>query len=559
MASPDDTMNGSISPITRRRFLATGAASVIAAAGLSAAPSAASAAHAAVGGTGAGELLSNGIRLPAVWPPHRDDLSPEPETPPYLVSPPAVIPIDTGRQLFVDDFLIERTSLTRTNHAAEYHPASPVLRPDRPWEGAGPNGAGGTAMVYSDGVWYDPAERIFKMWYAGDNCTCYATSTDGIHWQKPALDVKAGTNIVLSEHRDSTTVWADWEDADPARRYKLFRSYAIGDHWGLYIYFSPDGVHWGAPVRDSGSCGDRSTVFWNPFRKVWVFSLRHGWGRPRARRYWEMQDLLHSPMWTAIDQPTYWVGADRLDPERPDLKTEPELYNLDGVAYESLILGLFTIWTGQPTGRPKPNQVCAGFSRDGFNWFRPSHSPLLPVSEHQGDWNWGNVQSAGGGCLVVGDQLYFYCSGRAGVPGKSDSGMSTTGLAVLRRDGFASMDADAAGGELLTRPIRFSGRRLFVNTDASHGELRVEILDENKAPVQPYSALRCIPVRSDSTAHEVHWQDGGDLAKLAGRSVRLRFHLTRGRLYSFWMSPDRSGKSGGYVAAGGPGLLAPRA
>ena len=36
-----------------------------------------------------------------------------PELPPYLVSPPAVIPIDVGRQLFVDDFLIEQTTLTR--------------------------------------------------------------------------------------------------------------------------------------------------------------------------------------------------------------------------------------------------------------------------------------------------------------------------------------------------------------------------------------------------------------------------------------------------------------
>lgn len=59
-----------------------------------------------------GELLYNGIRLPLVWPPKIKDVPAEPITPVYLTSPPAVIPIDVGRQLFVDDFLIEKTTLT---------------------------------------------------------------------------------------------------------------------------------------------------------------------------------------------------------------------------------------------------------------------------------------------------------------------------------------------------------------------------------------------------------------------------------------------------------------
>ncbi len=43
-----------------------------------------------------------------------DVLSVEPMTVPYLQSPPSLIPIDVGRQLFVDDFLIEKTDLERT-------------------------------------------------------------------------------------------------------------------------------------------------------------------------------------------------------------------------------------------------------------------------------------------------------------------------------------------------------------------------------------------------------------------------------------------------------------
>jgi hypothetical protein len=36
--------------------------------------------------------------------------------------------------------------------------------------------------------------------------------------------------------------------------------------------------------------------------------------------------------------------------------------------------------------------------------------------------------------------------------------------------------------------------------------------------------------------------------------VRFRFRLRNGKLYAFWVSPEVSGASHGYVAAGGPGF-----
>ena len=254
------------------------------------------------------------------------------------------------------------------------------------------------------------------------------------------------------------------------------------------------------------------------------------------------------------DDPGLWIGADNLDAPRADLGVSPQLYNLDAVAYESLLLGLFTIWRGQPTDRQKPNEVLIGFSRDGFHWDRRHRQAFAPVSEHYGDWNYANVQSAGGGCLIVRDRLYFYVSGRSGVAGEAAPGVSVTGLATLRRDGFASMDADAAGGSLLTRPVRFTGKHLFVNVDAGSGELRVEVLDEGGRVFPAFSREKCIPVQIDSTIHAVRWNDTDDLAEIAGRPVRFRFYLKSASLFAFWVSPDRSGASYGYVAGGGPGL-----
>ena len=365
------------------------------------------------------------------------------------------------------------------------------------------------------------------------------------------------TNIVQEGFRDSVTVWLDLGEKDPNRRYKLFRSQPQKKHWGLSLYFSPDGIHWGEAAAESGPCGDRTTVFYNPFRRVWVYSIRadsHGLGRVRS--YWEHAEALAGARWQ-MGEPVPWVGADKLDRPRDDLKTPCQLYNLDCVAYESLLLGLFAIWRGQPRDRAKPNELCIGYSRDGFHWHRPDHRPFIPVSENHGDWNWSNVQSAGGCFLVVGDQLYFYVSGRAGIKGAPTSGVCTTGLAILRRDGFVSLDAGDTAGTLTTRPVTFRGKYLFVNIDAPQGELRVEVLDQDGRAIRPFTSANCVPVQADRTLQAVRWQGVDDLSTLAGKPVKFRFHLKSGRIYAFWVSPQQTGASHGYVAAGGPGFTGP--
>ena len=494
-----------------------------------------------------------------------------PIAPPYLIDPPTVIPIDVGRQLFVDDFLIEQTSLVRTFHRADYHPANPILTPSTPWEKRDsyadrtkthPNPA---AMPFSDGVFFDPQSRLFKMWYMGgyQETTCYATSADGIHWSRPSLDA-AGTNIVRDGHRDSSTVWIDLHEPDPARRYKM----ASWHQYYLEQFVSPDGVHW-TKTGDSGWAGDRTTFFYNPFRNVWVFSVRSATeAGPRHRLYWETQDFVRGARWKQNDL-VLWVGADKMDPMRPDYHIPTELYNLDCVAYESILLGLFTIFRGERPQREKPNDVCIGYSRDGFHWARPDREVFLPVSEHAGDWNWANVQSAGGGCLVVGDTLYFYVSGRQGVVGTSDPGVCSTGLATLRRDGFVSLDHPGPErgvqrvqtgshalppGTVITRPVRFSGKHLFVNVAAPAGELRAEVLDADGNTLAPYSSAACVPVRGNSTCAHVAWTGAADLASVSNRPVRFKFTVTNGSLYAFWVSADSNGASCGYVAAGGPGF-----
>ena len=556
--------------------------------------------------------LYNGIHLPSVWPPNVRHLNRDPMPVPYLSSLPQVVPIDVGRQLFVDDFLVERTTLRRHFHQARLHPSSPVLTPEKPWEMDAKNARNpATAMPFSDGVWYDPSDGLFKMWYVAEmfGPTCLATSRDGLRWEKPTFDVVPGTNIVQpiedDSGRDSATVWLDHDDKDPARRFKRMVNWRGSSR--NTIYYSSDGVHWGESLGTTGTTLDRSTFFYNPFRKVFVLSIKGGsyWDATetgsfdpairrtgqfghmhrihRFRRYREGADLLQvAQSWPFVrpdrrqpvtlehyHDPVMWVWADRLDVPRPNTGCSrggeevlpegvpPQLYNLDAVAYESLMLGLFCIWRGVPKEYPargKINEVCLGFSRDGFHWDRPSREPIVPVSEDADAWNYSNVQSVGGGCLVVGDKLYFYVSGRMLRDKRLRDGFSSTGLAVMRRDGFASMDANEEGGTLTTRPLTFKGNYLFVNVDAPSGELRVEVLDKAGKVVAPYSAARCQPISADSTMVRVEWSGVDNLASLRQQPLRFRFHLKGGKLYSFWVSADRSGASRGYVGAGGPGF-----
>ena len=472
------------------------------------------------------EVLYNGIELPSEWPPQLDEADIKAKkaipVPPYLQHAPTVIPIDVGRQLFVDDFLIQETTLKTTYHLAAYHPANPVFT-----EG----------MPYSGGIFWDPKDQLIKMWYHGDGGTALTTSHDGIHWEKGRL--------VLPGSSDSQCVWLDLEEGDPAKRFKMTRSVVADNRCRGWIYVSPDGVNW-TQTGYTGDWGDRSTFFWNPFRKVWVMSTRHGWGQPRARRYFEIKDFVNGPYWHKTDEPPIWVGADILDPPRPDYKISPQLYNLDAAGYESLILGSFTIWRGQPPPRQKPNEVCLGFSRDGFHWTRPDRRPFCPVSETPGAWNYANVQSAAGGCLVMGDQLFFYVSGRGNG--------QVAGLATLRRDGFASVDADESGGTLTTRAVTFKGAYPFVNVDAPQGELQTEILDEDGRAIAPFTTGNCLPIQVDSTMAALHWKGAPDCAAVSGKKVHFRFHLKSGKLYAFWVSPSRTGASQGYVAGGGPGF-----
>ena len=529
--------------------------------------------------------LSNGIELPAQWPPRYEVPAERKEMPvPYLQQKPEVIPVNTGRQLFVDSFLIEETTLVPVYHKPNFYAGNPVLEPTEKWEET-TEGAP-YASPFSDGIWYDDQTGKFRMWYlAGAGTihkqsnqtfyTCYAESEDGKHWTKPTLDLVPGTNIVDTCNRDAATVWLDRMEKDPAKRWKFFNveRRPLDSRWSCILKYSADGIHWSEGVAQSGDLYDRTSAFYNPFTGKWALSMRYSTPVSyRSRAYLEHSDpemlvsLAHRMRRDVPDKFVhFWFTPDDKELRHPKYpEVEPGIYNFDAIAYESIMLGLYSAWCGPENdickrdGIQKRNVVSLGYSRDGFHFSRPTHEAFMNVNETEGAWNWGNMQSINGVPLIVGDSLYFYSSGRRLNKIMWDS-YTSTGLATLRRDGFVSMRAGREEGTLTTEKLSFDGKYFFVNADvkAKKAQLAVELLDEQGTPIPGFTKKDCVVMKkADSTKQLVTWKNNADLSSLKGKVIRAKFYLTNGDLYAFWISPWQSGESRGYTAGGGPGLNA---
>ena len=134
----------------------------------------------------------------------------------------AVLEIGNRKQLFLDRHLIESLShAKRVLNPAANHPANPLVKPDRPWEGH---------YLGLGQVRYDRDRKIFRMWYG----------TTGRFAPK-----KGGDR--LRPYR-----W-DWsvEDGRAVRR-KVdeiygYSEYAGRNDWIRLYAESPDGIHWTKP------------------------------------------------------------------------------------------------------------------------------------------------------------------------------------------------------------------------------------------------------------------------------------------------------------------------
>lgn len=473
-----------------------------------------------------------------------------------LMGTASAINIDCGRQLFVDDALIASTN------GVVRHWNRPV-KAERPVIDFG---------ATDGGLWWDPTRGKYRLWYQqewlGD--IHYAESADGFRWTQPTLAAVPGSNRIFAEAipLDSWSVRPDYTAANPYAHWCLHVS-APGGTTDDTLYESSDGLSF-TKIGVAGQSGDRSSVYYDPFRREWVFALRdyrEGVGRTNRR---VVSPTLAAAKWNWPDGAEKWLVATN----RPNW----QLYNFDAVPYESLMLGVMEVLYNTPkdngdcsrVGLPKQTALHFCFSRDGRTFVPRDEADIAPSGWGSGKWDTGYLSPVGGICTVSDDELRFYYTGLRGdgtrltADGKgfgwAKNGMyanAAIGCATLRRDGFAGLVADA-DGEIVTQPLEFAGGHLFVNADARFGAVSAEVQDGQGNVLKGFAAEdAAVRRRIDATKIELGWKTAS-LASLAGRTIRFRFRLRVATLYSFWVSKSAQGESRGFVAAGGPdysGLL----
>jgi hypothetical protein len=171
-------------------------------------------------------------------------------------------------------------------------------------------------------------------------------------------------------------------------------------------------------------------------------------------------------------------------------------------------------------------------SRDLKSWNRVGDRKTFIGPSPLGAGAYDHTQIIGPSYPIFrGDELWFYYTGTKyrSTPEVADIDTGAINLAVLRRDGFVSLDAGEKEGVILTKPFKLPGDKLYVNADIGKGELRIEVVDKEGKALAGSS-----PLTGDLLRGEAQWQQG-DLAALQGKTVSLRLILRNAKLYSYWM------------------------
>lgn len=469
--------------------------------------------------------------------------------------PDGPVEIGTEAQLFLDDYLIEQAEgVTRQVQQATRHPANPVFRPEKPWEGVRSDNAG--AVLLFGTVIFDEQDSLFKMWYLGwqtDDAKvgwpCYATSRDGVRWDRPDLGLvswkDSKRNNIFLEIPDPmnmvayVSVMKDSHDPDPKRLYKavVFAKHdvrvapRIGQEpsreiekqtRGVYLSSSPDGVHWTPFAENVAGIGfnELPNLLYDPGRDDYVLldklPSRDGRRSRSLSRSSDFQDW--EPMQLILSPPSQWPQSD-------------EIYDMPAFRYESVYVGLVRRYHNFRTGGDGTIDITLATSRDGLHWQFVDPSPeatFLPMGP-PGSWDDGRIDISNGPPVDRDGREWIFYGGRDG--NHAEPYTSAIGICEIRKHGFASMHAGPEGGTLTTAPLVVRGGTLTVNAAAKGGQVRVEVLDENHRVIQGYGTEECKALTGNELAWPVRWQQHPELP--SGRPIRLRFHLTDADLFSF--------------------------
>lgn len=346
--------------------------------------------------------------------------------------------------------------------------------------------------------------------------TRYCESDDGIHWRKPKLglvelDGDKDNNIILREapfcHNFSPMI--DMRPGVPANeRYKALAGTVRSS--GLVAFVSGDGIRWrklrSEPVithTREYAFDSQNVSFWSEREGCYVAYYRHF-----------LDKTLRSVCRTTSRDFISWTEAVPLKPNFPG----EHIYTTLTHPYYRAPHVYIALPTRFHPARGQSTDILFMTARGDGPYDRTFREAFIRPGPDPA--RWGNRSNYAALNVVPGG------------PGEMWIYATPFRRFVLRTDGFASVRAGADTGELLTRPLRFSGKELVVNAATSAGgSLAVEIQGPDGKPVPGFTLADCAPVVGDFIGKPVAWK-GGKVETLAGKEIRLRFVLREADLYS---------------------------
>lgn len=453
-------------------------------------------------------------------------------------------------QLFIDDFAVARsTGLDRIVHHPK--PRGVVIANDRPWEskGVAPYYVGrkddGTFFCIYDAIYWvpDPEGKIVRngrvqrdraQQYVEE--IAYATSKDGIHWEKPELGLIEGPTGIDwkvfppfpsptgSDKRNNLGVPFMLADlggfgnvTDPAKRYAVWS--------GGQAYFSPTvpdfigDPQWRSKLTPTGgtfSTREHVLHFWDDAAAEWVALVQNTtprWLPSRVIARFASKDL---KTWRS----DVALQPDSLDSHEPNDYEEPMF--LTPFYTEGVVLGTLgwlhtdrttpdggpvmaasggpaKVWPwptndaypfAWPWSRKGPNDMRITISRDGGRtWDRvSSREAWIPHGREEDSYD-RLVLKAPSPPVRVGDEDWFYVGVWDGdhLTTRADAAQSTyyhdrlcrgqIALYTQKRNRYVSLRARTQVETLITKPFVLQGDRIQLNVDASRGRVRVAVAE----------------------------------------------------------------------------------
>jgi len=475
----------------------------------------------------------------------------------------APLNIGTRLEMFIDRFLIDRMEGTRLK-LSEPKDAGVAIPFSDPWDGA----CSGYATILQD-------KGIYRMYYVGlpmddtdeaaGSFVCYVESSDGIKWTKPNLGMveyrgSKKNNILFLPNKEEPfalnfSPFIDTRPGVPAsERYK-----AVGGSWpkGMFVLVSEDGMRWKkwreAPVFANGAFDTQNVAFWSESEKCYVLYFRvftgttdyigqKKWGisgyrtisrttSPDLINWSEPHRMSFGP--TPIEQfytnhtrpyfraphiytamPMRFVPGRRFltDEQLVELKVAPNYLNINQTPHNIPLEVSDTVLLTSRGGARYDRTFMEAFVRPGLsagNWVSRNGIPAT-----------GMIQTGPAEMSVYVAQHYA---------------QPTAYMArfTLRLDGFASVNAPYAGGEMITKPLVVSGGELVLNCSTSApGGVKVEIQTPAGDPLPGFTLNESEEFVGDSIEATVKWKLGSSLSALSGQPVRLRFVMKDADVYS---------------------------